>query len=140
MTRSGIFAISLLLAVVAPLQHPSAQQGSDVVLLPTGHPKLPAEPSQFWMMPEKARGPRTAAINDFTAAVKLEVEGRYSTALPILSRLSLQDNPIGPYVTYYIGLAELRTGRPDGARRSFKALAERGPIGFLSEAAALAEA
>jgi len=124
---------------------PSAEQSgnppssAEVVLLPTNHPPVPADVSQLWMAPAKAR-PLSVALNQFRTAVKLEVDGNFAKALPVLSQALLRDGPLSNYVTYYKGFAELRLGRAEDARRTFQSLAARSPVGFLVEAAALREA
>jgi soluble lytic murein transglycosylase len=79
-------------------------------------------------------------LNDFTTAVKLEVDGNFAKALPILSQPSVQQGAPGHYAEYYQGLAELRLGRPADARRTFQKLGAGNPVGYLAEAAALREA
>jgi peptidoglycan lytic transglycosylase len=133
-----VLALAALLAVAAP----SAQQTTadpEIVLTPTAHPRLPADASQFWMVPQ-TKTARTTAQTDLAAAVKLEVDSNYAKALPILAQPAVQQGPLGPYAAYYAGLAELRLGRPADARRTFQALAAREPVGYLIEASALREA
>jgi soluble lytic murein transglycosylase len=131
----------LALAVVAALTSaPRAQQAApteavDVALKPTAHPRLPADSSLLWMVPV-----RKAAPNDFSTAVKLEVDGDFAKALPIFSTPSVQQGPLAHYAEYYKGLAELRLARAADARRTFQTLAEQKPAGYLVEAAALREA
>src|SRR5690242_6212474 len=118
MKRSA-FPVLLIVAVVlwpaaAPrAQAPAADAG--VVLKPTDHPALPADLSQLWMAPStgsgqgpRARAPRTASLTEFAKAVKLEVDGDFGKALPILSDPALQVGALGHYAEYYKGLAELR--------------------------------
>ena len=125
---------------------PSAQQPlgtaspAVVVLRPTDHPPLPADPAQFLMTPTKANATRTAALNAFASAVKLEVDGQFAKALPILSQPLLRDHLLGEYVRYYKGLAELSVGRTTDARETFQALTASGPSGYLWEASSLREA
>lgn len=125
---------------------PSAQQPvgtaspAVVVLRPTVHPLLPSDPSQFWMTPTRANATRTPALTVFASAVKLEVDGQFAKALPILSQPLLRDHVLSEYVQYYKGLAELSVGRTTDARSTFQALTANGPAGYLWEAAALREA
>ena len=147
MTRSAVSRVSpLLSAGGVRTASPSAQQPvgatspAVVVLRPTDHPPLPDDPSQFWMTPTKANTTRTAALNAFASAVKLEVDGQFAKALPILSQPLLRTHPLGEYVQYYKGLAELSVGRTTDARSTFQALIASGPAGYLWEAAALREA
>ncbi len=143
MKTRALFFIVLIAACAWPA---AAQQTADVVLVPTNHPRLPSEPSQFWMAPNPSTrstlAARThgAAQADLVAAVKLEIEANYAKALPLLSQPAVQQGPLGPYAEYYKGFAELRLGRAADARRTFQALAARQPAGYLAEASALREA
>jgi soluble lytic murein transglycosylase len=146
MTRKGLFALAFGAALLLPAVSPRAQQApapgdsGEPALRPTIHPRLPADLSQLWLAPVKARTPRTAAMNELTSAVKLEVDANFAGALPILSQPAIQQGTLGGYAEYYKGLAELRLGRPVDARRTFQALAEKNPVGYLVEATALREA
>jgi len=150
MNRSGLFAITLAAALLTPAIAPRAQQAAapgaqaePLLLKPTIHPRLPRDLSQLWMAPigsAPAVRARTAAVSDFVAAVKLEVDGNFVRALPILAQPPVQQGTLGHYAEYYQGLAELRLGRAADARRTFQALAARHPVGYLVEAAALREA
>ena len=136
---AGCTLIALLLA---PGAVPRAQQQApgvgDVVLKPTAHPRLPAELSQLWLAP--AAQARTAALNEFAAGVKLEVDSNFARALPIFMQPAVRQGALGHYAEYYQGLAELRLGRAADARQTFQALAAKTPSGYLLEAAALREA
>ena len=141
-------ALALALTAVGPAAKPKAQQeaaenasqSSAVTLRPTNHPRVPRELSQLWMVPDKGRGARTAALDAFVSAVKFEVEGEYGKALPILSQPSVRQGLLIHYAEYYKALAELRLGHPDDARLTFQTLQAREPVGYLKEAAALREA
>ncbi|HEY1911135.1 MAG TPA: transglycosylase SLT domain-containing protein [Vicinamibacterales bacterium] len=139
-----LFAVTLGAALLMPAasmraQAPAAPAAGDLVLKPTNHPRLPVDPSDVWLVPTKI-APRTAVINEFVTAVKLEVDSNFAKALPILSQSAIQEGVLGHYAAYYQGLAELRLGRPADARRTFQSLAARHPIGYLAEAVALREA
>ena len=142
--RLALFALLGLAAL--DTSHPAAQQPARaaspavVVLRPTIHPALPADPSQFWMIPTRANTTRTPALTLFASGVKLEVDGQYAKALPIFSQPLLRDHVLGEYVQYYKGLAELSVGRTTDARSTFQALTASGPAGYLWEASALREA
>src|SRR5712691_3941166 len=151
MKRKRFFALAFGVALLGPTL-PRAQQPAVAVdagepaLKPTDHPRLPSDLSQLWLVPAPATGSgraapaRAAAINEFVAAVKLEVDSNFAKALPILVQPSVQQGTLGPYAEYYQGLAELRLGRPSDARRTFQTLAAKNPLGYLVEAAALREA
>jgi soluble lytic murein transglycosylase len=142
MTRSRLFALTLSGALLLSATAPGAQSpaaAAETALKPTSHPRLPADLSQFWLVPAKTTLP-TIAMNDLAAAVKLEVDGNFARALPTLTQPAVQQGTLGRYAQYYQGFAELRLGRPADARRTFQALASTNPIGFLFEAVALREA
>ncbi len=136
--------IALLAAAAhsATAQSAAAQQASEVVLSPTNHPRLPAEPSQLWMAPSNGSvaHARSAAQADLVAAVKFEIDANYAKALPLLSPAAAQQGPLAMYAQYYKGLAELRLGHAADARRTFQALAASEPVGYLVQGAALREA
>jgi soluble lytic murein transglycosylase len=149
--NTRIFAVLALTAVALSARSSARQPPAEgeVVLLPTVHPRLPAELSQLWMAPDpsplpgrpgRPRGARTPAQNEFASAVKLEVDSNYAAALPMFSQPGMQQGPLAQYAAYYRGLAELRLGRAADARRTFQELAAREPAGYLLEAAALREA
>ena len=133
--------LALTIALATPAGRPRAQQAtaSAVALTPTNHPHVPRELSQLWLVPAGAPN-RAAGFEEFTSAVKLEVEGRFAEALPLLSKSSLREGPLGQYAEYYRGLAELRLGRADQARQVFQLLRAGGLVGYLAEAALLREA
>ncbi len=144
----GLTLIAMLLASGASprAQQTAAQGGGDVVLKPTIHPRVPADLSQLWLVPvapagaNRAGGARPAALDEFAAAVKLEVDSNFAKALPIFMQPALRQGPLGHYAEYYQGLAELRLGRAADARQTFQTLAAKNPVGYLVEAAALREA
>ena len=133
----------LLVSAVAGT--PSAQQSVDQAgsgreasappLKATDHPRLPDDPSKLWMVPKGAR--RTS---EFAEAVRLEVDGSFAKALPMLSKASLQQGPLADYALYHQAFAEMRLGRPAEARRLFQTLQSKSPVGFVAEGAALREA
>ena len=101
MTRPLHLLFGFLLAS-AVASTPSAQQAGDQagagreaaapVLKATDHPRLPDDPSKLWMVPKG-----THRTSEFADAVKLEVDGSFAKALPILSKASLQQGPLGDY-------------------------------------------
>jgi soluble lytic murein transglycosylase len=150
MNITRILSLALAAAWLMSGATPRAQQaappsGSEVVLKPTNHARLSGELSQLWMAPSpsgtaRAARARTAALSDFAAAVKLEVDSNFAKALPILMQPPIQQGTLGHYAEYYQGLAELRLGRPAEARATFQSVAAHSPVGYLVEAAALREA
>ena len=145
MNRSLFFALTLAAALVVCDAAPRAQQTGDATvpaLKPTLHPRLPSDASQLWLAPDAAARAeaRSAALGEFTQAVKLEVDNNFARALPMLMQPALRQGTLAFYAEYYQGLAELRLGRPADARRTFQTLASREPVGYLAEAAAMREA
>ncbi len=134
--------LTLLASGTSPrAQSPAPAIARDPVLLkPTNHPRLPSDPADVWLVPVQPAVARTAAVNDFVNAVKLEVDSNFAKALPILSQPAVQQGTLGFYAVYYQGLAELRTGHPADARKTFRSLAAKNPVGYLVEATALREA
>jgi soluble lytic murein transglycosylase len=142
MTRSRLFAVALATTLLGHgVALPQAQRAdaADVQLKATDHPRLPADVSKLWMVPPRTSG-RPAGLAELATAVKLEVDADFARALPILSTPAVQQSPLGPYAEYYKGLAELRLGRTNDAKRTFQALAAKEPTGYLAEAAPLREA
>jgi soluble lytic murein transglycosylase len=145
MKHPGLVAVAYAATLLTTTVAPHAQQREDgpaPVLKPTTHQRLPAEPSQLWLAPDPAtvRSAHTAALTEFTTAVKLEVDNNFAKALPLLVQPAVQHTTVGHYAEYYQGLAELRIGRTADARRTFQSLAGKAPVGYLVEAAALREA
>jgi soluble lytic murein transglycosylase len=111
-----------------------------LVLRPTDHPRVPRDVSQLWMAPENGRT-RTAAQANLATAIGFEADGSHAKALTLLSHpATAQKGPLGSYVEYYKGLAQLHLGQIAEARSTFQALQAHELSGFLVEAAALREA
>jgi tetratricopeptide (TPR) repeat protein len=87
-----------------------------------------------------AKTGRSSGAADFLAAMKVADKVDYAKALPLMTRAASAEGPFGDYAMYYAGLAELRLGRFAQARSRFQQLLARRPIGYLAQAAALAEA
>ncbi len=119
------------------LQEEGAQAAS--ILAPTNHPVLPRDLSRLWLVPAKT-GPGSSGAADFLAAMKVADKVDYAKALPLLTQAASAEGPFGDYAMYYAGLAELRLGRFAQARSRFQQLLARRPLGYLAQAAALAEA
>ena len=140
--KSWVPILTLAAIIVAPAATPRAQQAAteaSPALKPTNHPRLPADVSKLWMAPTAADKIRSSAIDAFAAAVRLEVDGNFAKALPMLSTEAVQQGTLGHYAEYYKGLAQLRLGQNGDARRTFDSLAQTRPEGYLTEAAVLRE-
>jgi soluble lytic murein transglycosylase len=119
-----------------------AGEGDVPVLTPTVHPELPADLSQLWLAPRPTVNSeaRLAPEESLARAIKLEGDSRFSEALNLLRAASLQKTALADYASYYLGQAQLGLKQFDRARDTFATLVARGPSGYLSEAAPLAEA
>ena len=67
-------------------------------------------------------------------------EDRWTRALPMLSQVSALQPLLDGYALLYAGIAQRQLGRLSDARRTFREIQQRRPIGYLSEAAAMGEA
>jgi soluble lytic murein transglycosylase len=108
---------------------------------PTVHQPLPDNSTDLWLVPSADdRSARTIGLyQPLTRGVKRYEEADYAGALALVGQPSLASTALGDYATYYVGLAQLRLGRPAEARATFKALEDRKPRGYLWIAAALGE-
>lgn len=149
MKKSALLIGLLILAPAAPVPH--AQQGRPsgssndmpagvTVLTPTPHPQVPRELSQLWLAPERGSAARSSSATSLGALAKLTADGDYSKALSVASQPIAKDGPLGQYAAYYAGVAQLRLNRAPDALKSFRAVLDQKPIGYLAEAAQLGEA
>ena len=143
MKRRAFFSLAIVWTLIMashaePWRQGEADQAASI-LAPTNHPLLPADLSRLWMVPGKA-GAAAAGATDFVAAMKVADKVDYAKALPLLTKAASAQGPLGDYATYYTGLAQLRQGRFADARTLFQQLLARRPVGYLAQAAALAEA
>src|SRR5213593_5031596 len=85
----------LLFATVLLSASPRAQDVTDA-LKPTNHPRLPVDSSHLWLAPDAALVARLGAgtMNEFTTAVKLEVDGNFAKALPMLEQAPMQQSAL----------------------------------------------
>jgi soluble lytic murein transglycosylase len=155
MPKSFSILFVLLAAAVASAAS-SQEQAIDVArpamstasrLVPTDHPPLPGHPSLFWLVPEagasrstSARARSDAALTRFAEGIALFAEGDYDAALPLVSAKALASTILADYAQYYTGFTQLRLERLEDADKTFDALAERKPVGYLAEAVALRRA
>lgn len=149
--KRTVFVLATTFAMTAA-PAPQAQQSrlssatADVpagltVLTPTPHPPVPRELSQLWLAPERGASASAArsSSSPLAVAARLAADGDYSKSLGIVEPLA-KDGPLGQYATYYAGLMQLRLHRTADALKSFRALQDQKPVGYLAEAAALGEA
>jgi soluble lytic murein transglycosylase len=107
------------------------------VLMPTRHPPLPRETSHVWLVPTRNAASLPVAVGNLATAVSHIARREFSKALTVLSQSATRDSVLADYATYYTGIAHLELLHPDDALRTFMALRERKPFGYLSEAAGL---
>jgi soluble lytic murein transglycosylase len=133
----GACALVALVAVIVRASAPAAGQ-----LRPTVHPPLPAVASDMWLVPaETPASSRAVTLYQPLTDAAAELAGaNYESALSLAGRSSLVGSGLAGYASYYKGLAELRLHRGEDARKTFDALEDRKPSGYLSVAAPLAKA
>jgi soluble lytic murein transglycosylase len=146
-TSAGV-AIALALALFVPTPFASdANQGAEggalqdgaPRLLPTPHPRLPRDLSLLWLVPDSVPDAPPSS-RQFATALKLLDKREFTKALAMLTQPAVQGGPLGLYAEFYAGIAERSLGRHADAQRTFRDIQDRRPIGYLSQAAAIAEA
>ncbi len=104
-------------------------------------PRLPADTSQIWLVPERAASfASSRAATDFATGMRLFGQARYAEALAALSSPALGATPVATYSAFYRGLCLLNLSRAAEARTAFAKLHAARLPGFLSEAAITREA
>ncbi len=143
MTRAALLLLTLTIGLSSGhgLQ---AQAGSEAPrLVPTDHPALPAQASQFWFVPDEATrlaASRDAALARFVRGVKLVSAGELTAGLPLVREMALSTSPLASYAQFYTGVALTGLGRFDEADAALTTLANRNPVGYLHEATPLLRA
>ena len=90
------FALTAALLVPATTARAQPVVPGEPLLKATTHPRLPAELWQFWLAPASGAS-STVAMNELATAVKLEVDGDFAKALPILVEPAVQQGTLGHY-------------------------------------------
>ena len=80
--------------------------------------RLSRDLARLWFVPDKTRTP----TSDVIAAMLLNDKGEYAKALPVLSRPSSHQGPLGFYAMYDMAMALLNLGRAEEARRMFQTI------------------
>lgn len=144
----GLFAALLTITGMSP----SAQQSramttaapADItpalVLAPTSHPPISRNLSQLWLAPERSTSYRTVASANLESAVKMIGRGEFTKAFSAVSQPESKQGPLALYALYYAAVTQVELAHPEEARRIFRELRSKEPIGYLAEAAALGEA
>src|SRR5438046_10696011 len=86
---------------------------------PTNHPRLPRDLSQLWLVPDGRSG-RPLSADTVQEAIRLEAESSFTKALSLLSQPAVNQGPLQHYAQYYRGVAQLRLGKLDEARKTFR--------------------
>ena len=110
-------------------------------LAPTQHPPLPAQLSQYWLVP--AAGPAAThagrPADDATArlarGVALLADGNAAAALPLVSSPDVANTPLAGYAQYYTGVALSELSRLADADATLTAVAQKTSDGYLRELA-----
>ena len=144
MNKIACVTIVLAVAVFAPEPRaeeavaPPASPQSEARLVGTNQARLPADPAEFWIAPDRA-GAHDPTLGAIAAAIKQLSKNEYSKGLTTFSSPAATKSTLADYAAYYAGLSQLRLGKPADARRAFQALENRAPAGYLMLAAALGE-
>jgi soluble lytic murein transglycosylase len=111
-------------------------------LTASARPRLPADISQIWLVPERpSASPLGKPMADFAGGMQKFAQAKYSEALPLLNAPSLAATRLAGYATFYSGLCLLNLSREAEARMAFARLhASPQVIGFIAEAAIVREA
>src|SRR5262245_53390405 len=133
--RFAGFAIALGVLAISVRAQQARPEGqgtgylSATSLVPTNHPILPKDLSQLWLVPTSVR----PAAADLQAALQLQARGEYSRALAGFQRAASQDGSVGLYSTFDMAVTLLNMGQAEQARRLFRSVLDRRPIGYLAE-------
>jgi soluble lytic murein transglycosylase len=128
-----LLALTVVLSMGGPVRGSLAPQ-----LTTTDHPQLSRDASALWLVPPDNERQRLASTYAALAdAAEKFAAGDFAAALPLATRAAAVAGPLQEYGTLYIGLAQLRLGRNEDARRTLDALRESKPQGYLGAAAAL---
>lgn len=131
----ALVAATLLLLPAAPAARPDHQ------LAPTSHPVLPSDASDLWLVPSHDRGARTGRLyQPILDGMRRYTEADYDDALSSFSAPRLAQTALADYAVYYAGMSQLRLARADEALRTFEAVLQRKPAGYVAIAAALGAA
>jgi soluble lytic murein transglycosylase len=126
-----------LIAVVSLL---SSTQPSAPQIGPTAHAPLPNDPSALWLAPSGAAGRtgRAGALVAWAKGVDLYTEGKFTEALPVLSKTALSGTELADYGDYFTGLTLIRLSRFAEARARLEPLLQKPFKGYLLEGVPLA--
>jgi soluble lytic murein transglycosylase len=137
------FAISALLTTAATDVRPRPPVVDTSVntptLLPTAHPPIPKDETQFWLVPRSSTAP-SPVLKELARAIDLIAGEEYAAAATRLRDPRLAKTPVADYAQYYSALVDLRMGSNQVARDGFRRLNSQQPPGMLGEWSLLGEA
>jgi peptidoglycan lytic transglycosylase len=108
-------------------------------LKPTVHAALPQNIDDYWFAPRPAE--RTAARNGVLAeAAEAYASANYAASLTYARQAVAAGGPLLPYAQLYLGQSLVRLGNGADAEKTFDAILERKPEGYLSVAASIGKA
>jgi soluble lytic murein transglycosylase len=127
-------------SIIAVASLLSSTQPSAPQIAPTPHAPLPSDPAALWLAPSGAAGRtgRAAALVAWARGVDLYTQGKFTEALPILSKAALPGTSLADYADYYTGLTLIRLSRFAEARARLDPLLQKPLEGYLLEGVPLA--
>jgi soluble lytic murein transglycosylase len=143
----AVLIVGLVLGASAGIEGQRASDGGAAsrpvpsALTASARPRLPADLSQLWLVPDRS-GPSPAPrpVADFAAGMRLYGQAKYAEALPLLSSHGLAETPLAAYAAFYAGVCSLNLARVAEARTVFARLHGSRVPGFIAEAAISREA
>ena len=117
----------------APQQLPELEQ-----LKPTVHAALPQNIDDYWFAPRAGdRGARNGILAQTAEAYG---SGNYAASLAYARQAVAAGGPLLPYAQLYLGQSQVRLGSAADAEKTFDAILDRKPEGYLSVAATIGKA
>lgn len=139
---AGVLGVCVVVAgfpgITAAWQVGQDNEAARPLLTSSAHPPVSSDPSNLWLVPDRAARARAARVlTDFAKGVRLQADAKYPLALPLVRARGLGDTPLADYASYFTGVILLRLGKLDEAQRAFDDLRAKEPVGYLSEAVRL---
>jgi len=120
-------------AAQTPQQLPELEQ-----LKPTAHAALPQNIDDYWFAPRAAE--RAARSGILAQAAEAYASGNYAASLTYARQAVAAGGPLLPYAQLYLGQSLLRLSNAADAGKTFDAILDRKPEGYLSVAATVGKA
>jgi len=120
-------------------QQPPAQIPDQEQLRPTVHAALPQNIDDYWFAPRAAEraAPKTPALAEAAAAY---ASGNFAASLAYARQAVAAGGPLLPYAQLYLGESLVRQSNGTEAGKTFDAILDRKPEGYLSVAATIGKA